>query len=128
MPESVNVTSLAIRLERVSGQIDGHIESCELRADAATKAMGELATAVTAVKTEITEFKALPMKAVRWLGGIVIIAAVTLLTQNFILHQESTAKATQAASEATVAAGNTNQVLGVVKSIKAAQASAATPP
>jgi predicted DNA repair protein MutK len=120
-------TSLAVKLEHAIGRLDSHIVGCDLRASAYAQATTELTEAVSAVRAEIAGFKALPMKAVRWLGGIIVMAAVTLLTQNFILHQESTAKAAQAASAATVAASDTNQALGIVKDIRAAQTNAATP-
>lgn len=120
MPGLVDVTSLAIRLERVAGQVDAHIAACE-----ASNAI--TASALKRVADKMDSFEKLPMQAVRWLGTIIGGAAAVILAQNFVLHQESTAKATQAATEAAVAAGNTNQVLGVVKSIKATQSTANGP-
>lgn len=112
-------------VEALARTLREHVTECSDVRRENTRAMQTLADAVKGVQTEISAFKALPMKAVRWLGGIVVAAAVTLLVQNFMLHQESTAKAQQAALEATQAAGNTDKVLGVVRDIKAAQTGAA---
>ena len=93
----MTVATLAVRLERVSGQLDAHLSECST-ANIAT------ATALKTIADKIESFERLPMKAVRWLGGIVLAAAITLLVQNFMLHQDTSDKAQAAVVAANQAA------------------------
>lgn len=93
-PEHVSMTSLAIHLERVSTQLDGHLREC-----AAANIIA--ADALRRVADKMDKFEKLPSRALMWFVGVVGAAAITILTQNFVLHGETAAKAAQAASEAS---------------------------
>ena len=87
----------------------------------------ETMAGIKTVADKIDNIEKLPMKAVRWLGGIVVIAAITNIVTTYLTHQESAPKIDQAAASSTQAAQAQQQTLAVVKSIKAAQTNGATP-
>ena len=82
MPGSVDVDTLAESLAK-------HLSDYRTERLQTTEALKQ-------INDQITEFKALPMKAVTYLGGIVVTAAVTLMVQNYFLH-EQTQQSSQAA-------------------------------
>lgn len=89
--------SLAVHLERVSTQLDGHLRECASANIVAAEALKRVAD-------KMDRFEKLPVQALMWFVGVVGAAAITILTQNFVLHGETAAKANQAAAEATVTA------------------------
>ena len=58
------------------------------------------------------------MKAMRWFGGILVVAVVTILTQNFFLHQDTAQKADVAARQATAAAAGQTVVIHKLDQLK----------
>ena len=63
-----------------------------------------------AIKNELSAFRALPGKALRWAATIVGGAVLTIVTQNFFLHQDTAQAARQAATNANVAAAAAQQI------------------
>lgn len=66
---------------------------------------------------EIGKMKEAPWRAIRWIGGLVIASAVTVMVENAFLHEQAaqTAKQTQAsAATAAQAATATNQKLQTI--------------
>jgi len=88
-----------LTLESVSHELTRHVDTCEAQGIANAKVLESIAHRIEAIEK-------LPMMAVRYLGGIVVTAALTLLTQNFLLHQ-STEKAAQTAATAANTAAST---------------------
>jgi hypothetical protein len=78
-------------------QLTDHLKDCYRVRD-------ETNATLKGISDEITTFKALPGKALRWAAGIVGTAVLTILTQNFFLHQDTQHAAQQAAQQATSAA------------------------
>jgi len=113
MPGTVDVTALAIRLEKVSGQIDAHIESCE-------KANVIAAAALARVADKMETFEKLPMQAVRWLGALIIAGAALTNVLTYINNQEAAQKATQAASAAAVTQQATTKLTTKVDKVSSA--------
>lgn len=104
MSERITVAALAIKVEglsdqhtRLSDQLGTHLRECAANAGATLAAQRETNTALKSIADKVDAFEKLPMKAVRWLGGIVVVAIVTVLVQNVMLHADTANKATQAA-------------------------------
>ena len=96
MPGSVSLDTIAQRL-------DDHLENC-------AKATADTSLALKELSAEVAEIKQLPVKALRWVAGIVLTAVLTLLTQNFFLHQETAKKADVAAAQASSAASAVQKI------------------
>ena len=106
----VNVAAVAARIEEVAGRVDGlsgrldtHLQECKTSNEATAEVLKLLVR-------KVENIEQLPIKVVRWLAGIVVAAVVTLLTQNYILHQDTSQKATQAAASANHAANSADAV------------------
>lgn len=87
----------------------------------------ETVAGIKAVADKIDNIEKLPMKAVKWLGGIVVIAAITNIVTTYLTHEESAQKLQQAGQSAQQAAAVGSQTLAVVKDVKAAQTNASAP-
>lgn len=87
----------------------------------------ETKDAIGLVTKEIADFKQLPMKAVRWIGGIVVMAAVTQLVVGYMNNQAATEKVDKAALSAQQAASGVQQANGKLSAIQAAQTNATAP-
>lgn len=117
-PRSVNdMTDIAVRLERVTGDLRSHVEACE-------RATLETASNMKRIADKIDSFEKLPGKALGWAVSLVIAAAVPLLLQNYLLHQDTVQKASQAATAATQTVEG-QQVIGRKIDALAAKAGAA---
>ena len=103
MQESVNVTSLAIRLEHVSGQIDNHIKSCEAASLQAADASKLAAAAMVRMAERLESIEKAPMRVLGYLCGAIVIPAGLILGQNYFLHQSTAQKADLAAQNAETA-------------------------
>lgn len=125
MTERVTMAVLARRLDETNKIIADHLKECvEERAetrDAVVKlsrsqadlgaSLNDFGGGMKAIASEIEAFKKLPMKAVRWLGAIVVGAVVTVLVQNFMLHEDTSHKVDSATSEASQAAAGSRAVV-----------------
>lgn len=98
-------------LQAQGNQLKEHVEKCDrsnlLRLEAEKVTNDTLAKLVTAV----ADIKSAPMRAVKWLGGIIIAAILGSMIQNLTLHNETAAKADLAAQQATVAAEGQAKVI-----------------
>jgi hypothetical protein len=88
----------------------------------------ETVAGIKAVADKIDNIEKLPMKAVRWLGSIIVVAAITNIVTTYLTHQETAQKASLAAVSAEQAAGVGDKTLAAVKSIQAAQTNSVAPP
>ena len=50
---------------------------------------------------KLDNIEKLPMRAVKWIAGVVIVAAITTITTNYVNSQEAASKASQAALAAS---------------------------
>jgi len=100
-----------VTVETLAQSLQTHLTDCmEVRKDT-NLAMEANTRALKSVQTEIAEFKKLPMRAVGWIAAIVLGSVASVLTQNFLLHQDAvkTAHATEIA--ATSAATGQAQIV-----------------
>lgn len=80
-------------------------------------AQGTLQAGHGEIMAEIGKMKTAPWRAVRWIGGLVIASAVTVLVENAVLHKqtEDTANRTAvSAATAAKAATATNQKIQAI--------------
>lgn len=80
----------------MSARLERHLEDCY---SVRTKTDATL----TRLEGKLDAITQLPMRTLKWVGGLVIGAAVTMLVQNFMLHQETSQTTTQAVKEAVTA-------------------------
>lgn len=84
-------------LTSISAQLSAHIKDC-----------GETRTRTNAalekVAAGLDEIKGIPMKAIRWIGGLIVVATVTGVVQNAIQHRETVQQTQAATQQAKVAA------------------------
>lgn len=90
-------------MDTIAARLEDHLENC-------AKATADTSLALKQLSAEIAEIKQLPVKALRWVAGIVLTAVLTLLTQNFFLHQETAKKADVAAQQASSAASAVQKI------------------
>lgn len=55
------------------------------------------------LERKIDAITQLPMQTLKWVGGLVVGAAITVLVQNFILHEQTTQTTQQAVTQAVTA-------------------------
>lgn len=96
MPETISVASLAERLERMAGVVDTHLRECGDANRAQSALLASIANRLESIET-------LPMKGVKWIAGIVGTAVITLVVQNFYLHERTEQTAHAAAVQASEA-------------------------
>ena len=92
----ISVASLAERLDRMAGVVDTHLRECGEANRAQTAFLSNIADRLQSIET-------LPMKAIKWIAGIVGTAVITLVVQNFYLHEQTAQTARIAAVQATEA-------------------------
>lgn len=92
----MDVESLAVELR-------DHVIKCEA-------ANIKTANALESLSHDVQAFKELPGKAVRWIALTIAGAVMSILVQNFWLHQETARKTDAAANEATQAAAAVQQI------------------
>lgn len=91
-------------------QLQNHLQDCyEVRKT----------TDATLIRLEkkVDTITQLPMRTLKWIGGLIVGAVVTILVQNFMLSQEAAQKAAQtqlAASQSAASAASANQKLNVL--------------
>lgn len=93
----------SVSLDTIAQRLDDHLENC-------AKASSDTSLALKELSAEVAQIKELPVKALRWVAGIVLTAVLTLLTQNFFLHQETAKKADVAAAQASSAASAVQKI------------------
>lgn len=96
MPENQTLLRLAGDVATVSARLEAHLQSCEAANIVAANALQRLAD-------KVEGFEKLPARGLAWFIGVIAVASITILGQNFFLHQDTTAKAAQAATAATQA-------------------------
>lgn len=97
-----------VTLQMLAGELRGHVDGCA-RQSAAT------AIALTSLQKDMAEIKAMPMKAIRWLGTIIAGASAIVLAQNFMLNQQAVHTAQIAASQAQQTNAKVTQLLSQPK-------------
>lgn len=119
------VSALEAKMDKAIATFDGHVVRCDLSNERKEAATRELAEVVTGLAGKLRTIEELPMKAIRWIGGLIVAAAVSLLVQNFYLHAETSRKQDQAVTQASHAADEATNTAMAVKSIS--KAISATP-
>lgn len=105
------MTSLAVKLEASIGALNTHLAECALIRRETTQAMENLAGAVNGVRAEVKELKGTPMKAVRWLGAIIVAGAALTNIVTYVTQQETAHKATEAVeTSASTSTAATNKL------------------
>lgn len=100
-----------VTLETLAESFQTHLVDClEVRREA-NRATDANTLALKAVQGEIKEFKKLPMKAVRWIGGIVISAAITVSVTQYLTTQHVEHVAQTTATVATATASDQRQII-----------------
>ncbi len=92
-------------LRILARELKEHVDGC-------ATASASFAASMLEIQRDIAEIKALPMRAVRWLGGIIVVAVVTVLVQNFLLQQQTNKTAAVAATQAQQTDAKVSQLLG----------------
>lgn len=112
--------SLADTETSLTGRLDAHIQECmQLQEQTRAALVQQTATiqqtnnALVALKSshdtiaaDINAIKALPMRVIKYIGGIVVVAFVTVIVQNFVLHSDTSNKAARAEAAADRAASS----------------------
>ena len=92
-------------LEGLHVMIQSHLEDCyDVRR--------ETNQTLERLVGKLDNIEKLPMRAVKWIAGVVIVAAITTITTNYVNSQEAASKASQAAqaaADAQVAAQQSQQ-------------------
>ncbi len=83
------VRALEAKLDRSIGTFEAHIKHCD---DSSGK--------IDRLTAKIDRIEQLPMRAVRWIGTLVVGAAITQLVTVYVTSHESAVKASQAAQAA----------------------------
>jgi hypothetical protein len=91
----------------------------------ATQTLNETMAPVAATVAGYEEVRRSGMRAISWLAAIAVTALVTVLVQNFVQHEQSTAQLTQIGVKATQAAQASQQA--ATASQKTARAVGAAP-
>lgn len=114
MESASEITNLAVRLEKVAEQVHSHMRDCSAM---------NVQTAATLQKIDgrIENIEKMPMKAVRWIGGIVIASTISVSVQNYLFHEDTARKTQEAADRATVAAQAATNAASVVSALKVPQ-------
>lgn len=87
---------MVVTVQALAQKLDDHLENCAAENIVTRKAITEMTAAIDEIKT-------LPIKAIRWMAGIIGTAVLTLAVQNFALHSETSKKADEAATQAAAA-------------------------
>lgn len=99
-------------------QLHAHITKCEAGQVRVEEQLTSVSKDVAVVVEEVRAIKQLPGQAIKWLVATIATAALTILTQNFILHNETARVAKSAANAAASAAAETHAVHATVNAIE----------
>lgn len=114
------MTSLAIRLEQVAGELAVHVRECGTATLAAAKASEKTAQALISIAARIESIEKTPMRAVRWIGGIVIASTIGVCVQNYVSHEDTNHRSDQVAATAAASEQSTQLLVQRLNQLVAA--------